>query len=227
MKTIALVNQKGGVGKTALACNLAVYAAETGLRVIAIDLDEQGSLSDWGRNRPKGGNLAVAMLRTSADLPAMLKALEPDYDLVILDAPGKHDSESALAISVSDLVLIPSRPSTPDIKASVKTVRSLVSLDRPYAFILNQCPTVGLARVKAGAAALALLGDIAAPFIGQRIDFQDATTVGQGVVELAPEGRAATEIRQLWAWIATRIANAQENAHVSIRHSRTPKHGHV
>lgn len=206
MKTIALVSQKGGVGKTSIACSLAVHAAERGARVIAIDLDEQGTLTDWGKLRPAAENLRVAALRGVADLPEILASLAGQgYDFAILDCPGKHDAESAIAIKAADLALIPSRPSTPDIKASVKTVRALVGLGRPFAFVLNQCPTSGHKRARAAADALAMLGELADPAIGQRIDFQDAMTLGQGVTETAADSKAAGEIAQLWTWALARL----------------------
>jgi chromosome partitioning protein len=51
MRTIALVTQKGGAGKTTIASSLAVAAAQAGEKVIALDLNPQGSLSDWGDTR--------------------------------------------------------------------------------------------------------------------------------------------------------------------------------
>ena len=51
MRTIALLTQKGGTGKTTLAASLAVAAAIAGERVIALDLDPQGSLTRWGERR--------------------------------------------------------------------------------------------------------------------------------------------------------------------------------
>jgi chromosome partitioning protein len=54
MRTIAFLSQKGGVGKTTLAASLAVAAAGTGERVIALDLDPQASLVSWSERRKKG-----------------------------------------------------------------------------------------------------------------------------------------------------------------------------
>ena len=51
MRTIAFVTQKGGAGKTTLAASLAVAAASTGERVVALDFDPQGSLARWGQRR--------------------------------------------------------------------------------------------------------------------------------------------------------------------------------
>jgi len=54
MRTIALLTQKGGAGRTTLAASLAVAAAHAGETVIALDLDPQASLSRWGkRERPR------------------------------------------------------------------------------------------------------------------------------------------------------------------------------
>src|ERR1700719_4471419 len=51
MRTVALLTQKGGAGKTTLAASLAVAAAAAGERVIALDLDPQASLVRWGKRR--------------------------------------------------------------------------------------------------------------------------------------------------------------------------------
>src|SRR3954463_9317879 len=51
MQTITLVTQKGVAGKTTLAASLAVAATQAGEKVIALDLDPQGSLANWGDTR--------------------------------------------------------------------------------------------------------------------------------------------------------------------------------
>ena len=51
MRTIVLANSKAGTGKSTLAASLAVAAAAAGDKVIALDLDPQGSLANWGETR--------------------------------------------------------------------------------------------------------------------------------------------------------------------------------
>lgn len=60
MKTILIAAQKGGAGKTTLARNMAVAAAQDGKRVLCLDLDPQGSLRGWWESR-------------EAETPAMLE----------------------------------------------------------------------------------------------------------------------------------------------------------
>ena len=78
MRTIAFLSQKGGVGKTTLAASLAVAAAGTGERVIALDLDPQASLVSWSERRKAAkapNNLVIEPLE-SEQLPQLHAVLE-------------------------------------------------------------------------------------------------------------------------------------------------------
>ncbi len=75
MRTLTLVTQKGGVGKTTLAASLAVAAAQAGEKVVALDLDPQGSLGAWGDTR-------------TADAPAVDRL--PPSGLVNCPPSSKH-----------------------------------------------------------------------------------------------------------------------------------------
>lgn len=208
MKTLALVTQKGGSGKTTIAASLAVAAAEAGETVIALDLDPQGSLLAWGNDRD-GDTPAVDQIDAErlARLPELLSSLEKaGMSLVILDCPGIASTASNLAMKAADLCLLPARPTLMDIRASKATVQTLMGLARPFAFVLNQCPPQrNSGRATDAAEGLHLMGSLAAPMLGIRADYQDAMAAGQGVTEYAPTGKAAEEIRQLWAWTAKRI----------------------
>ncbi|MHC1998849.1 nucleotide-binding protein (plasmid) [Methylobacterium sp. CM6241] len=204
MRTLTLVTQKGGAGKTTLAASLAVAAAEAGERVIALDLDPQGSLGTWGDMRTTD---APAVDRIGPDqlgsLAAILKALDGEgYTLAILDTAGVSSTGGNLAMQAADLALIPARPSRLDLHATMPTIETLMRLEMRdrFAFVLNQCPAGRSSRATEAANGLGMFGVLAEPALTQRADHQDALAAGQGVTEYASEGKAADEVRALWAW---------------------------
>lgn len=208
MRTIALATQKGGAGKTTITASLAVAAAEAGERVAALDIDPQGSLMGWGDMRD---DEAVAVDRPTSDqllqLPAILAALKQQgFTVVFLDTAGVEGSAGNLAMKAADLVLIPARPSSLDLKATMPTVETLMRLGMKdnFAFVLNQCPPGRNSRSTEAAKGLAMFGVLADPALTQRADHQDAIAAGQGVTEYAPDGKAAGELRNLWSWINRR-----------------------
>ena len=205
MKTLAFLNQKGGSGKSSLAASVAVAAMEAGERPFLIDLDPQMTLFSWGERR-QSESPPVDKARVSA-LAGVLDALgKQGYTLAVLDTQGADLAASSEIMRRADLTLIPARPTLPDIEASKPTVAALTSLGRPFAFVLNQCPaTASSGRASDAARALHLLGALASPAIGSRIDHQDAIALGQGVTERDPAGKAAREIRELWIWIKGRM----------------------
>lgn len=205
MRTIALVTQKGGAGKTTITASLAVAAMEAGEKVVALDLDPQGSLASWAELRDTD---AVAVDKPTAEqmvkLPTILAALEKQgYTLALLDTAGVESTAGNLAMKAADLALIPARPSSLDLKATLPTIEALMRLgmkDR-FAFVLNQCPPGRSSRSTEAAKGLSIFGVLADPPLTQRADHQDALATGQGVTEYAPEGKAAIEVRTLWNWI--------------------------
>jgi chromosome partitioning protein len=204
MRTITLVTQKGGAGKTTIAASLAVAASAVGEKVIALDLDPQGSLAAWGDTRTTD---APAVDRIGPDnlanLPAILKALSADgYTLAVLDTAGVASTSGNLAMQAANLALIPARPSRLDLQATMPTIETLMRLEMRdrFAFVLNQCPAGRSSRATEAANGLGMFGVLAEPPLTQRADHQDALAAGQGVTEYAPDGKAAEEIRALWTW---------------------------
>ncbi|WP_460448093.1 nucleotide-binding protein [Alsobacter sp. SYSU BS001988] len=205
MRTITLVTQKGGTGKTTIAASLAVAAAAAGESVVALDLDAQRSLAGWGEARSEA---TVAVDQVGAEflprLPQVLEALKGrGFTLAILDTAGVGSTGGNLAMKAATLCLVPARPSRLDLQATLPTLESLVRLgmrDR-FAFVLNQCPTGRGTRSSEAARGLAEFGVLADPPLGLRADHQDAMATGQGVTEYAGKGKAADEIRMLWAWV--------------------------
>lgn len=207
MKTIALVTQKGGSGKTTITASLAVAAAEAGERVIALDLDPQGSLLAWSNDREADQPTVDQIDQDRVTrLPELLRSLAgAGMTLVLLDCPGIASTATTTAMRAADLCLLPARPSLMDIRASKPTVQTLMGLSRPFAFVLNQCPPHRLTgRTNDASEGLRMMGALA-PMLGYRTDFQDAMAAGQGVTEYATDGKAAEEMRQLWQWTAKQL----------------------
>lgn len=208
MRTIAFVSQKGGAGKTTLATCLAVAAIEAGERVIALDLDPQGSFAMWGEDRegdaPSIKAVSASQLaRINADLAAYAAQ---GYTLAVLDCAGTASSGVNLAMKAADLCLIPVRPTKLDIRATRPTVEALMGLKHPFSFVLNACPTGAVSsRAREAAVGLSLMGGLMEPPIMQRTVYFDAYAAGQGVTEYEPNGKAALEIRQLWTAINAKL----------------------
>ena len=215
MRIITFVTQKGGTGKSTLATSLAVAAMQAGEKVLAVDLDEQGTLAGWAEIR-KGVAPAVARLpkHESARLPELLKKAADSYTLAILDTPGTDSPATHNAMSAADLCLVPLRPTRPDGLAVAPTVQALIQGKRHFAFVLSQCPTTPKnSRAAEMASGLGSLGLLAEPLICQRADYQDAFAAGKGVTEYAEDGKAADEIRHLWLWV-DKHAGKQEKPYV-------------
>ncbi len=113
---VALLNQKGGVGKTTLSLHLAGELAAHGARVMLIDADPQGSSLDWSEQRARSGLErrfgVVGLARESLHREA--PALARDADHVVIDGPPRVTGIARSALLAADLVLIPVQPSPLD-----------------------------------------------------------------------------------------------------------------
>lgn len=215
MRTITLVTQKGGAGKTTLATSLAIAAQQAGETVAAFDLDPQGSMVEWGSMRRKADpdtipdqHLPVVERFPPERVGQMSRMLSTlagkGITLTILDTAGADNPTTRAAMEASTYCLVPIRPTRLDLLAVRATVQAIMHSGKPFAFVLNQCSTIPRNnRANDTATGLASIGFMAEPLILLRNDYQDAFAAGQGVTEYAPDGKAADEIRQLWKWVST------------------------
>ena len=200
MRVLTMASQKGGSGKTSLAASLAVAAAEDGETVAAIDTDPQRSFAAWGRRRQAEG-ITVDVVEPAKVRQALNRAKAAGASLVIIDTPGIFGAGVAVALQDADFVLVPVKPSILDVEATRPTVEQLQTLRKPFGIVLNQCLTSSQGRTLDAATALVRSGTLAPCMVALRADFLDAMTAGQGVTEIAPRGKAAGEVRLLWAWV--------------------------
>lgn len=115
MKVIAVLNQKGGVGKTTLSINIARALQQGEFNVVLIDADPQGSARDW--NDANDAQVLPVMGFDRKSLPMDIKNIS-GYDFAIVDGAPQTKELAIAAIKAADIVLIPVQPSSLDIWAT-------------------------------------------------------------------------------------------------------------
>ena len=209
MHVIALLSQKGGTGKTTLSLHLAVAAERTGHVAAVIDLDPQASAAGWKDSRLPETPVVVSIPATR--LPQALDlARGAEAELVLLDT-APHSSDVALAAAeAADVVLIPCRAGILDLRAIGATARLAKIAGKPAYVVLNSLPPRATNVIADARDAVAVHGlEVAPVTIQQRAAFAHALTAGQTAQEYEPDGKAADEMAQLYAWLRT-VLSADE-----------------
>lgn len=205
MKTVAIVSQKGGAGKTTMSVHVAVAAAHAGENVVIIDLDPQTNAASWGdlREAEAPAVLAVPPGRLSQALQA---AREEGVTFAVIDTAAKSENPALEAAKTADLVLIPCRRSFFDVDAMSWTANLLKIAGRPGYVVLNALKP-GSTKIQGDVMnAIAAYGLTTAPVvIHDRGAYINAIPTGQAAQEFEPRGAAAEEIKNLYAWLQETI----------------------
>lgn len=206
MKTLGVIAQKGGTGKTTLSVHLAVQAVKGGNRVLLVDMDPQASASAWWKRRPDEQPELVQA--SGDDLPGVLEHARTNaYDVVVADTAPHNSRDSKICARQADYVIIPTRPAILDLDAIGATTSIAGEIGARACIVLNACPpprrTTEAHIVTEAREALGVYGlpicDVA---ISQRAVFGHALIDGLAVSEFDPDGKAAQEMVRLWATLA-------------------------
>jgi chromosome partitioning protein len=202
MKTIviAVLNQKGGSGKTTISTNLAHSLKLDGSNVLLVDADPQGSVRDW--NEANEGNILPVVGLDRETLAKDLQAISHGYDWVVIDGAPQIAKLSAAAVKAADLVLIPVQPSPYDIWACADLVdiiaaRREVANGKPKAaFVISRA----IKKTKLSGDIAKALEDYNLPVFKakttQRVAYP--TTAAEGLtVYSEPESEAVKEIESI------------------------------
>jgi chromosome partitioning protein len=216
MRVLGLLSRKGGVGKTTLALHLAVLAQQEGRRTLLIDLDPQRSAASWFRVRKAATPL---LLETDPDrLADMLEAAKAEnIELAVIDTRPSVEADAVHVATLSDLILVPTRPAILDLRAILGTLDVMKGAASRSQIVLNACPAprgAGEATLTGDARrALAAFGvPVAAVPIVNRTLFSSALLTGLTAGEVEPDGKAAKEMRALWRIVEKELPN--EKAHL-------------
>jgi len=207
MKTIAVMSQKGGVGKTTIATAMAVAAVMSGKTSAVFDLDPQGSAAFWKDTRTAEAPAVVSV--PPIRLGHMLRAaVQAGTDLVVIDAPPVAKDIAFQAAEFADFILIPTRPAVLDVMATTETLKLIkraTEPPKPSAVVMTFCPIQGR-EVPDTEEAIRQMGAQLAPVrIYNRVAYSRAQQTGLTALEFEPDGKAADELKLLYAFVCMHV----------------------
>lgn len=198
MKTIAVVSQKGGSGKSTIARHVAAMLPHAGL----LDLDPQGTSRRWIDRRRRAGYREPHFGVNTWDKVATIheKARARNLGHLVIDTPPSHDDERAIrsAIAVADLVIIPSK-ATPEDMEVLPGIEALIG-DTARLYVMTMInPRSNL--YTTSRRLLEDRGRVAPIAIANRVAYPEASFLGLTVSEYAASGHAAAEMNALMQFI--------------------------
>ena len=203
MKTVAVVSQKGGVGKTTAAIQIGFAAHQAGFVAVIVDLDPQGTAAKWGSRRDGDGPCVVG----GQQLTMILETSRANgADLAIIDTPPCAEETALQAARISDFVLIPTRPGGFDVEAIQATIEMVEYLGRRGAVLINSVPTNRQHLATTTLDRLGKRGFAVAPVMWmERAAFADLGADDMPTQERDAECKASQEVAGLFNWLCEQV----------------------
>ena len=207
---LSSLSYKGGVGKSTLAQNLAVYLAHQDYKTCIVDCDESAASTRWSGVRQENDTepiVTVFPMTNPKALINMVKELYANYDVIIIDGPPSLFPIVSKILLLSHLIIIPVTPKggsdiwvTQDFLERYEEVQQQKETRTPAYFVLNMYrDNYNLHKAFAGA-----LEEFGADYdvrvlqtrLGELVHFGEANSAGLGVIEYS-NGKAARIVREL------------------------------
>jgi len=209
---VALVGQKGGIGKSTLALALAAEWHRLGYRVLVVDADdEQRTALTWAEVAAELEHDAPTVTCLADNLRTQLPRLVVGYDVVVIDTPGRTGKRATYALGLAHLAILPTGPTGPDVwalSASIEQVQDVQAI-RPELdaalLITRKQPGTVIGRGARRAIVTETGLDVLETELDYRVAYGEAITAGLGPTTYQPTGKTAREVRALMNEISKRI----------------------
>lgn len=207
-KWLVVASGKGGSGKTSSSLNLAVYATHEGLKVVAVDLDRQASLTRWYERRP---DEAPSLVLWGGGMPDASRAIQEidtlvGVDLVVVDTPpglDDHPEAVRLLIEKADFVLVPTTQGTADIDSVVEWMKFLKRERTKSGFLLNKVQRTHT-RYRTAKLRLNRAGALCPVDVRLLDDIEATHDHGVGVCEIR-KSRGAEDFAAVWEYVKQQL----------------------
>ena len=206
MKTVAIISQKGGSGKTTIALHLSVASSSAGKNTAIIDLDPQASATKWSDRRLDMSEVPVVLSVHATRLKnEMARVKSTGGEMLYLDTAPHSDSAALEAAKAADLILIPCRPAILDLEAISNTLDLISTTGKPTYVVMNAVPAQSNEWKEAADAIAALDVEVCPARLVHRIAFSRSLINGQTAQEFEPNGKASEEIKHLHEFVCAHV----------------------